>query len=142
MPDSDDGLQGLYEAYADAAKPDTYPVIYLAGPIGNPANTAEWSLLAERIGYAAMVQGELITADPPWLVINPYAAAQYEGNFNISWDTWMTQGILIVQRIADAICMLPGWQDSPGARLELQIARAEGKQLYAWRDECGLEPLE
>lgn len=142
MSNSDDGLQDLYESLAGESKPDTYPVMYLAGPIGRPTCTAEWEQLAERIGYAAMVQGKLAQAAKPWLVINPYASAQYEGNFNIPWDTWMIQGILIVERIADAICMLPGWQDSPGARIELGIARACGRQLYEWRDESGLAPLE
>jgi hypothetical protein len=32
----------------------------------------------------------------------------------------------------DAIALLPGWQDSPGARAELEVARAVGLKVIPW----------
>lgn len=34
----------------------------------------------------------------------------------------------------DVICMLPGWEDSDGACLEYQVARAMGLQVMLWQE--------
>lgn len=38
--------------------------------------------------------------------------------------------------ICDAAVFLPDWEDSPGAREEMDYAKRLGKKIYFWQDFC------
>lgn len=52
---------------------------------------------------------------------------------NNSWAYYMRRDLPSVMG-AEAICVLPGWQNSKGASLEVQVAKAIGLPLYILRD--------
>lgn len=52
---------------------------------------------------------------------------------NNSWTYYMRRDLPSVMA-ADAICVLPGWQNSKGASLEVHVAKAIGLPIYILRD--------
>ena len=50
-----------------------------------------------------------------------------------SWEYYMRKDVMSVAKV-DAVCLLPGWQNSKGARLEVTVAKALGIPLYIFRD--------
>jgi hypothetical protein len=52
---------------------------------------------------------------------------------NNMWSYYMKRDLPHVME-ADALCVLPGWQKSKGASLEVTVARAIGLPLYVLRD--------
>lgn len=42
---------------------------------------------------------------------------------------------------ADAVVVLPGWENSPGANAEVALARAVRKKVYAYSKQTGYESL-
>lgn len=99
--------------------------LYISGPItGNPHyeddfETAEYKL--REAGYQ---------------VFNPAAVPLPERESDRSWAAYMRRDLsLIMRRDADGIALLPGWADSKGSNLEVQIAKIYKipvKPLQAW----------
>ena len=58
-----------------------------------------------------------------YTVLNP--AEQFSGSVDLPWETYMRRDIQLVL-ISEAVVMLDGWEDSPGANVELTVARAIG----------------
>ena len=57
-----------------------------------------------------------------WAVICPHKnTSGYQHAADIPYETWI-EGDLEILRRCDAICMLPGWEQSNGARIELALA--------------------
>ena len=59
-------------------------------------------------------------------VICPAEAGQVEG---WEWRDYMKRDILMMLE-ADSLVVLPGWEDSRGARLEVHLASALGMTVY------------
>lgn len=94
--------------------------LYVAGPMTGlpeynyPAFNAAADDLRED-GYSVSNPAEIDEDDYP-----------HEGR--PPWDWYMRRALeLVVQ--ADAVALLPGWQDSTGARLETQVAEALGMRM-------------
>jgi len=116
-------------------QPTRPELIYLSGPFGLPKTKREREQLEARAAYAAHVEG-LIVAEG-YLVHNPYSSTCCDSNHDIPLGVWYAYGARWVQR-CDAICMLPGWDESTGCALELTLARAWGKGVYCWQDSVGM----
>lgn len=59
-------------------------------------------------------------------VICPAEAGQVEG---WEWSDYMKRDILMLLDV-DSVVVLPGWEDSRGARLEVHLASALGMTIY------------
>ena len=97
--------------------------IYLSGKItGLPLDEAQ------RIFNQAeeFVKGQLGDIYPDIEVINPMKEVPFKEGFER--EDYMAKDIMILLQ-CDAIYMLPGWQESKGARLEHKIAFEAKKAL-------------
>lgn len=86
--------------------------IYVAGPM---TGLPEFNYPAF---YAA---AEQLTAAGHERVVNP--AALGDGGTGRPWGFYMRQGIAGLLTCTD-VALLPGWENSPGARLEVHIAQS------------------
>lgn len=90
--------------------------LYIAGPMtGYP-----------EYNYPAFKSAEYILRDMGYEVENPTVndgKLKVMGNPDPSWRDYMRASIAQVLEV-DGICALDGWQWSPGARLEVDIAMA------------------
>lgn len=94
-------------------------VIYIAGPMTGYENFNYESFNAvekqlRRGGY--------------YKINNP--ASHYGGRQDLSWELYLTAALHTVMD-SEAIIALPGWMDSPGARLEIAVATAMGHVTYS-----------
>ena len=108
--------------------------IYIAGPMsGHP----DWN-------FPAFFEAERQLSELGYEVINPAhndgptveLALQSAGDPsrpNHTWAYYMKRDLPHVMSV-DALCVLPGWQNSKGAQLEVQVAEAIGLPLMILRD--------
>lgn len=68
-------------------------------------------------------------------VFNP--AEAFEGNTDLPRDTYLRHDIEALLNV-DAIVMLPGWDESKGALLELLIAKELNLDTWVWDEEWQL----
>lgn len=87
--------------------------IYIAGPM---TGLSEFN----RLAFMAAAQA---LREQGHEVLNP--AEHFGGDQSLPWSTYMREGIAAVLR-ADAVRVLPGWENSRGARLEVAVAEAIG----------------
>jgi hypothetical protein len=112
-------------------------VAYVSGPMRGLPNFNELAFS----GLSHYLRNEL-----KWQVHNP--AENFDGDKTLSYETYMLTDLSQVL-ISDAIVLLPGWHNSEGAKLELKVAIASGKTVYAaevgadesWRIEPESEPF-
>lgn len=108
--------------------------IYIAGPM---SGYEDWN-------FPAFFEAESQLKSLGYDVINPahndgetveeaLASAGHPDRPNNSWSYYMRRDLPHVLSV-DAICLLPGWQQSKGASLEVHVAEAIGLPLYILRD--------
>lgn len=97
--------------------------LYVAGPMtGIP-----------DFNYPAFNAAAAMLAGFGYTVLNPVDAEQHnDTGAPQAWDWYMRHALRMVLD-ADAIALLPGWENSKGASVEVHVARALGMQA---------EPLE
>lgn len=100
--------------------------IYIAGPMtGYPdCNFAAFHAAAERLAQAG------------WKVFNP--AENFGGRKDLPREAYLRLDLAMLAQ-CDAIAMLPGWEDSRGAKLEYFVASELGCAVI---DAVTLRPLE
>lgn len=109
--------------------------IYIAGPM---TGMKDWNFPAffeaeeqlNRLGYKAINPAK---NDGETIEIALEAAGNV-GNPNHNWSYYMRRDLPHLLD-SDAVCLLPGWKNSKGATLEVEVARAIGLPLYVLRDE-------
>ena len=106
-------------------------VIYVAGPYRSPT---EWGVY-ENIRRAEAVAVWLWQKG--WVVICPHKNTAFFGGA-CDDSVWLSGDLELLRR-SDAICMLPGWEDSAGARAECAMAKALGKEVYLNPEEVPYE---
>lgn len=113
----------------------TSPSVYIAGPMtGIPM----WN-------FPAFFDAENQLLELGYTVRNPahndgrnveeaMASAGTPDKPNYPWSYYMKRDLPHVMN-SDMVCLLPGWQNSKGARLEVHVAQALGLPLMILRDE-------
>ncbi len=100
--------------------------IYLSGPmaghdhLNEPAFRAAAKTLVEQ-GHPTVVPHDIQPADHPGDCPRSYAA-----NAGGHSAACHLRGDLLIMLVCDEVAMLPGWEASVGARLELNVAAAVG----------------
>ena len=96
------------------------PKIYIAGKVtGEPKHSCALKF--------ATAQKELEKRG--FEVINPIEVV---GDFNADWQTAMRKCIIALMD-CDAICLLPDWIDSRGAKIEFELAAKLGLGVHYFR---------
>lgn len=91
-------------------------MIYLAGPMSGTSNF-NYPLFEEAAkklrskGYNIISPHE--HADPAW-----------------TYEHCLRQGVILLLKMCDGIALLPGWESSKGARLEVDVAKACGMKVF------------
>lgn len=100
--------------------------IYIAGPMtGHPEhNFPAFHAAAERLHEAG------------WEVVNP--ADNFGGRTDLPRSSYLRADVVLLLQ-CDALAMLPGWETSPGAKLEYLLARQLQLPVF---DAQTLAPLE
>jgi hypothetical protein len=103
--------------------------VYLSGPMrGLPDfNYPLFNSVAENFRSAGLT------------VLNP--AENFDGDQSRDFADYMRADIKMLMK-ASTIFMLPGWQDSEGARLEYLLAKALGLEIIYHKDADQTEPAE
>lgn len=68
-------------------------------------------------------------------VFNP--AEAFDGNTDLPRDAYLRHDIEVLLHV-DAVVLLPGWDKSKGALLEVAVAQELNLDLWLWDDEWGL----
>lgn len=101
-------------------------ILYIAGPMsGYPA-----------LNYPAFIEAEKRLLLKGYAVLNPVRAEEDNPTPGVPqpWDWYMRKAIAMVLR-AEGIALLPDWECSPGACLEVHIAhvlRVMARPLAVW----------
>ena len=90
--------------------------VYIAGPMSGYAdhNYPAFHAAAQRL------------RDAGWDVANP--AENFDGRTNLPRETYLRADVALLVD-CDAIALLPGWEESSGAKMEYLIARAFGMAI-------------
>ena len=88
------------------------PTLYVAGPMNYPAFDDAADRLRDA-GYSVLNPTDTDPADYP----------DYDGTTPPPWEWWLRQALRMVLE-ADGIAVLPGWEGSRGARLEVYVGRS------------------
>lgn len=95
--------------------------VYIAGPM---TGTPDWNFPKfHQVSNALREAGRT--------VVNP--AENFGGRTDLPWETYLR---LAIQQVAmcNSIVMLPGWEESKGARLEYLVADSLGIPITHWTD--------
>lgn len=99
---------------------------YLSGPLGGlPEVTREEKVARFKRASEVVRQMGLDPLDPNDIIAS--CGIENCGDVNgHTWDCWLRWDLVAMLQECDAIAMLPGWEFSKGAKLELHIARELG----------------
>lgn len=108
----------------------SHGLIYIAGPMTGIENfnypafdTAESELLARGI-----------------LTLNPANnEVQNDTGKPQEWDWYMRRALRMVT-LSDGICLLPGWENSPGAKLEVVVGESLGLDIRPYDEWLKVKP--
>lgn len=111
-----------------------HPTIYIAGPMTHRPqfNFPAFDALADRlraIGMTVVSPAELDdTVDRARAMASPDGAPMHY-TYGKTHADFLARDLKIIAEEVDAICVLPGWADSTGARIETFIGFAYGKPI-------------
>lgn len=91
--------------------------VYIAGPMTG----------YEEFNYPLFHRHAVRWEAEGWAVHNP--ATSFNGNANLPYRLYMQAAINLLMQ-ADAIALLPGWEESKGAKLECLIGQRLGLAFY------------
>jgi len=92
-------------------------LVYLAGPMSG----------LPKFNYPAFNAAQAAWEEQGWGVLNP--TRRFEGRTDLPYEVYINHSLMDIS-VCDAIAVLPGWEKSTGASLEVQYARAVGKPVY------------
>lgn len=90
--------------------------VYIAGSISNGGTLGPEDIEANKRPFAARAAWLSAQGHEP---LNP---CDTKGDPEWTWRDWMRAGLRMLLA-AEAISLLPGWEQSRGARLEWEVAR-------------------
>lgn len=97
-------------------------VIYLAGPISNGSQDGS-ETRRQRVEAARKIAEEL------WIdgfaVICPHINNDFGDACKLTWKEYLRGDLELISKV-DLVVLLPGWQDSKGARKERRFAQKMG----------------
>ena len=100
--------------------------IYLSGPMTNDEG------YMKKFNNAA---DQLLEIDPDLIIVNPATMIQHSGCLDNGSDY---RRILDIDKeiisSCDAICLLPGWENSKGCREEVETAITEALDIFIYND--------
>lgn len=100
--------------------------IYLSGPMTN-----DEGYMKKFINAA----DQLLEIDSDLIIVNPATMLQYSGGLETGADY---RRILEIDKqiisSCDAICLLPGWENSKGCREEVETAITEALDIFVYND--------
>ncbi|HSW65208.1 MAG TPA: DUF4406 domain-containing protein [Dissulfurispiraceae bacterium] len=94
--------------------------VYLSGPITG----------IESKSAPMFSEAENDLTQQGYHVVNPW---KLDHTHDQKWENYMATDITALLE-CDCICMLPGWEHSRGARLELAIAMNRGMSYIYWKE--------
>lgn len=121
-------------------------VAYISGPIAGHAllnegvfRAAERRLLSTRNQASHRYDKVLVPHDiPPWGHMNQECPPSYIKNGDHTAACYLRTDLIHLLTYVDDVWMLPGWEASVGARLEMQVAAACGLGIkFFHRNELG-----
>jgi len=113
---------------SNKANPSTSGICYISGPMGVCYISGPMSGLPE-LNYPAFFAAEEQLRSNFSKILNPARLKLDEGQ-SITWENWMRKAIAMMTE-ATHIFLLPGWQNSRGARLEVVIAESLGIIIFS-----------
>jgi hypothetical protein len=121
--------------------------MYVAGPMtGFPQfNFPAFQEAAETLrsqGVEVVSPHELDDAETVDWALNSTNGAMGTGSpHGQTWGDFLARDVKIVADQCDAVAVLPGWERSKGAKLEVIVALLGGKNIYAYHTGAGLTGL-
>jgi hypothetical protein len=91
--------------------------LYIAGPMSN----------LPEFNYPAFREAAKKWRDCGWDVLDP--SEKFGGRTDLPYEVYIKASIIDVLA-SEAIAVLPGWENSKGATLEVSIGRALGYPIY------------
>jgi len=104
------------------ANSSTPGVCYISGPMSG----------LPELNYPAFFAAEEQLSSSFSKILNPARLTLDEGQSN-TWENWMRKAIAMMTE-ATHVFLLPGWQNSKGARLEVLIAESLGLTIISQND--------
>lgn len=105
--------------------------IYIAGPM---TGLPEYNYPAFNAATARLIALGWTVENP---ADNPPPPDDYPG---LPWSWYMRRALVQVAR-SGAMALLPGWEDSRGARTEVFVASQLGMRIFEYVEDEGLVPL-
>jgi hypothetical protein len=116
--------------------------IYISGPITSRPDThredfrsAAESLIAA--GYRKVVDPHDVPACPG----DGCGGSRVNGAYRHTWECYLRHDLAALLTLCDSVAVLPGWQESPGARFEVDVAtqlRYVVEPLTYWLECAGI----
>lgn len=113
-------------------------VIYTAGPMTGlpqfnyPAFDSAATTL-RRLGWDVVSPAELDDPDTRRMALASKDGSPGSGAANgETWGDFLSRDVKLISDEVDAVAVLPGWEESRGARLEVFVARICGKPVFRY----------
>jgi len=105
--------------------------VYISGPIVGGMATVNPDTIAENKARFGEAEEFFKNWYAGWVVVNPLNVAACPNGDCVgvrqfgdhTWACYLRYDLIAMVRRCNAIAMIPGWQNSKGARLELHVAK-------------------